>query len=37
VSNAWTIEQFGIAKITIQQDALTHVRVEPSEPHFRTY
>jgi RNA 3'-terminal phosphate cyclase (ATP) len=31
-TNAWTIEQFGIAKITIEQDALTHVRVEPSRP-----
>jgi RNA 3'-terminal phosphate cyclase (ATP) len=30
VTNAWTIEQFGIAKITIEQDALTHVRIEPS-------
>jgi RNA 3'-terminal phosphate cyclase (ATP) len=29
-TNAWTIEQFGIAKITIEQDVLTHVRVEPS-------
>ena len=29
-TNAWTIEQFGIAKITIEQDLLTHVRVEPS-------
>jgi RNA 3'-terminal phosphate cyclase (ATP) len=29
-TNAWTIEQFGIAKVTIVQDALTHVRVEPS-------
>jgi RNA 3'-terminal phosphate cyclase (ATP) len=30
-TNAWTIEQFGIAKISIEQDVLTHVRVEPSE------
>jgi RNA 3'-terminal phosphate cyclase (ATP) len=29
-TNAWTIEQFGIAKITIEQKVLTHVRVEPS-------
>jgi RNA 3'-terminal phosphate cyclase (ATP) len=29
-TNAWTIEQFGVAKITIEQDVLTHVRVEPS-------
>jgi RNA 3'-terminal phosphate cyclase (ATP) len=29
-TNAWTIEQFGIAKVTIKQDALTHVWVEPS-------
>jgi RNA 3'-terminal phosphate cyclase (ATP) len=29
-TNAWTIEQFGIASITIEQDVLTHVRVEPS-------
>jgi len=29
-TNAWTIEQFGVAKITIEQDLLTHVRVEPS-------
>jgi RNA 3'-terminal phosphate cyclase (ATP) len=28
-TNAWTIEQFGIARITIEQNALTHVRVEP--------
>jgi RNA 3'-terminal phosphate cyclase (ATP) len=28
-TNAWTIEQFGIAKITIAQDTLTHVRVVP--------
>jgi RNA 3'-terminal phosphate cyclase (ATP) len=30
-TNAWTIEQFGIAKITIEHDALTHVRIEPSK------
>ena len=38
-TNAWTIEQFGIAKISIEQDALTHVRIEPSQqgPHLRTY
>lgn len=30
-TNAWTIEQFGIAKITIEQNALTHVRIEPSK------
>jgi RNA 3'-terminal phosphate cyclase (ATP) len=30
VTNAWTIEQFGIAKITIEQNVLTHVRVAPS-------
>lgn len=30
-TNAWTIEQFGIAKITIEQKALTHVRIEPSQ------
>jgi SHS2 domain-containing protein len=36
-TNAWTIEQFGIAKVTITQRDLTHVKVEPSEPHFRTY
>jgi RNA 3'-terminal phosphate cyclase len=29
-TNAWTIEQFGIAKVTIEQNVLTHVRVEPS-------
>lgn len=29
VTNAWTIEQFGIAKITIAQNTVTHVRVEP--------
>ncbi len=29
-TNAWTIQQFGAAKITIEQDFLTHVRVEPS-------
>lgn len=28
VTNAWTIEQFGIARITIEEDILTHVRVE---------
>lgn len=30
-TNAWTIEQFGIAKITIEHNALTQVRVEPSK------
>ena len=30
-TNAWSIEQFGIAKITIEDRALTHVRVEPSK------
>jgi RNA 3'-terminal phosphate cyclase (ATP) len=29
-TNAWTIEQFGIARITIEPNVLTHVRVEPS-------
>ena len=29
-TNAWTIEQFGIARIVIEQNGLTHVRVEPS-------
>jgi RNA 3'-terminal phosphate cyclase (ATP) len=29
-TNAWTVEQFGVAKITIEQNVLTHVRVEPS-------
>ena len=29
-TNAWTIEQFGVARITMEQDVLTHVRVEPS-------
>jgi RNA 3'-terminal phosphate cyclase (ATP) len=28
-TNAWTIEQFGVAKITIEQDVLAQVRVEP--------
>jgi RNA 3'-terminal phosphate cyclase (ATP) len=28
-TNAWTIEQFGIAKIIVVQDALTHVLLEP--------
>ena len=37
-TNAWTIEQFGIAKVTIEQGgALTHVRVEPSDAHLRTH
>jgi RNA 3'-terminal phosphate cyclase (ATP) len=30
-TNAWTIEQFGIAKITVEQSALTHVHIEPSK------
>lgn len=29
-TNAWTIEQFGVAKITVEQADLTHVRIEPS-------
>jgi RNA 3'-terminal phosphate cyclase (ATP) len=29
-TNAWTIEQFDVAKITIEQNVLTHVRVGPS-------
>ena len=38
-TNAWTIEQFGIAKITIEQEILTRVRVEPSMTgvHPQTY
>jgi RNA 3'-terminal phosphate cyclase (ATP) len=38
-TNAWTIEQFGIAKITIEQNALTHVHIEPSKTgiHPQTY
>ena len=31
-TNAWTIEQFGVAKITVEQADLTRVRVEPSTP-----
>lgn len=30
VTNAWTIEQFGIAKVAIEQNVLTHVRIKPS-------
>ena len=29
-TNAWTIEQFGIARIAIEQDTPTHVGIEPS-------
>jgi RNA 3'-terminal phosphate cyclase (ATP) len=39
VTNAWTIEQFGIAKVTIEQNVLTHVHIEPSKTsiHPQTY